>query len=237
MAFFCVFVAAAQTLRAQVNVPIYTDQLVSGFQNWGWATLDFSNPSMVHSGTSSISVTITGPWQGIQIYRDDMDSSLFSSISFWINGGASGGQQLQVFGMLDITNQIAWQRPGYPLPTLGTNTWQQVMIPLSSLGVGNTNNFTGIVVQDAIGAAQPVFYLDDIELVALPPPALAHLTVNAGQSLRTADARWFGLNTASGILSWTLRRPSRCSRTSAVRHYVFPAARMPMNTIGSRASP
>jgi len=196
MAFFCVFVAAAQTLRAQVNVPIYTDQLVSGFQNWGWATLDFSNPSTVHSGTSSISVTITGPWQGIQIYRDDMDSSLFSSISFWINGGASGGQQLQVFGMLDITNQIAWQRPGYPLPTLGTNTWQQVMIPLSSLGVGNTNNFTGIVVQDAIGAAQPVFYLDDIELVALPPPALAHLTVNAGQSLRTADARWFGLNTA-----------------------------------------
>jgi hypothetical protein len=39
--------------------------------------------------------------------------------------------------------------------------------------------------------------LDDIQLNAVvPPPALVHLTVNAGQPIRTADARWFGMNAA-----------------------------------------
>ncbi len=77
------------------------------------------------------------------------------------------------------------------------NTWQQYTVSLSALGVANTNNFTGFVIQDTAGSTEPTFYLDDIQLnAALPPPTVVHFTINAGQPIRTADARWFGLNAA-----------------------------------------
>ena len=55
----------------------------------------------------------------------------------------------------------------------------------------------GIMIQDASGGAQPVFYVADIQIVAAPAPAVVHLNVNAAQTLRAADARWFGVNMAN----------------------------------------
>jgi hypothetical protein len=52
------------------------------------------------------------------------------------------------------------------------------------------------VIQDRIGAAQATFYVDDIQLLATPAPALVHISLNATQAVRTAESRWFGLNTA-----------------------------------------
>jgi hypothetical protein len=39
------------------------------------------------------------------------------------------------------------------------------------------------------------FYVDDISFTAQPAPALQHLSVDASQTIRTADPRWFGVNT------------------------------------------
>jgi alpha-N-arabinofuranosidase len=189
--------AAAQSVRGQGDLSIYTDQLVNGFQNWGWATLNYANTTPVHTGSDSISVAITGPNQAIQIYHPDMDDSLYASISFWLNGGASGGQQLQVYGLLHADGSPnSGTGPRYPLGPLPANSFQQFTVPLSALGVANHSNFTGFVIQDRLGAAQPTFYVDDIQLNAVPVPSVTHLTVNAGQRLRAVDARWFGLNTA-----------------------------------------
>jgi alpha-L-arabinofuranosidase len=78
------------------------------------------------------------------------------------------------------------------------NTWQQYSVSLSALGVANVTNFTGFAIQDSAGSAESTFYVDDIQLnPVVPPPALTHFTINAGQPLRTADARWFGLNAAA----------------------------------------
>ena len=46
---------------------IYDDALENGWENWGWATLNYTNTSPVHSGSDSISVTISSANQGIQI--------------------------------------------------------------------------------------------------------------------------------------------------------------------------
>jgi hypothetical protein len=62
--------------------------------------------------------------------------------------------------------------------------------------VANVTNFSGFAIQDAAGGTEPTFYLDDIQLVSSTPPALTHLNVNAGLTLRTADARMFGMNVA-----------------------------------------
>jgi alpha-L-arabinofuranosidase len=187
----------AQIASAQSPLVVYSDHLVNGFQDWGWATHDYANPSPVFSGTASVSVTMTAPYQGLQIYHSDLDSHAYSNLTFAINGGASGGQRLQVYGLLHVgASGNVGQGQYYSLGTLPANAWQRFVIPLSALGVANKSNFTGFVIQDRAGAAQPTFYVDDIQLTVPPAPALAHLSLNATQAVRSVDARWFAVNTA-----------------------------------------
>jgi alpha-N-arabinofuranosidase len=178
---------------AQGNLPIYTDNLVNGFQNWSWATVNLTNTSPVHSGAYAISVTDGGNYQALVFEHSDFNTSLYTNLSFWVNGGSTGGQRVQVWGMLDGTNQV-----NYYAGSLPTNTWQPVTIPLSALGVANKPNCTGFEIQgDDGGAAQPTIYVDDVQLTAAPAPARVHLGVDAGQALQTVDARQFGLNTGT----------------------------------------
>ncbi len=183
---------AVRSAMAQANLPIYTDNLVNGFQNWSWATVNTENTSPTYAGSSdSISVTAGANYQALYLEHADFNTSPYASLSFWINGGASGGQKLQVQALLDGTGQGS-----YSLGALPTNTWEQITIPLSALGVAGKPNCSGIWIQGG-SAAQPTFYVDDIQLVAAPAPALVHLGLDAGQALRTVDARQFGLNTAT----------------------------------------
>ncbi len=185
--------AAPASGIAQSNLPIYTDNLVNGFQNWSWATVNLQNTSPIHSGIYSISVTDGGNYQALAFAHSDFNTSPYAYLGFWVNGGSAGGQQLQVWGLLDGANQSA-----YSLGALLANTWQQITVPLSALGVANKPNCSGFWIQgNDGGAAQPSFYVDDVQLEAGPAPALAHLGVDAGQALRTVDARQFGLNTAT----------------------------------------
>jgi hypothetical protein len=177
---------------AQDNLPIYTDNLVNGFQNWSWATVDLETDTPVHSGSYSVSVT-DGGGQALYLEHPDFNTGPYASLSFWADGGSTGGQQLQISGLLDSTNQ-----PAYKLGTaLASKSWQQFTIPLSALGVANRPNCTGFWIQGSTGSAQPTFYVDDIQLVAAPAPAVVHLEVDAGTVLQTVDARQFGLNTAT----------------------------------------
>jgi hypothetical protein len=177
---------------AQDNLPIYTDNLVNGFQNLGWATVNLANTSPVHSGAYSISVTDGGS-QTLVFEHSDFNTSPYTSLSFWINGGSGGSQKLKVWGMLDGTNQAA-----HTVGPLLTDTWQPITFSLSILGVANKPNCTGFCIQgNDGGAAQPTFYMDDVQLLAAPAPALVHLGVDAGQTLQTVDARQFGVNTAT----------------------------------------
>ncbi len=177
---------------AQTN--IYTDSLVNGWSDGSYGvTHSLVNTSPVHSGNDSISATITNAYGGIALNHSSMTVTGFVSISFWVHGGTIGGQQLQMYGNLSTGTQSARYHLAAPL----ANTWQQYIVSLSALGVGNATNFTGFAIQDAAGSIEPTFYLDDVQFNPLvPPPALVHFSVNASQPLRTADARWFGLNIA-----------------------------------------
>ena len=174
----------------QSDLSIYTDNLVNGFQNWSWATVNFQNQSPApHSGTYCISVTDAGN-QGLAFNRAAFNTTPYTSLSFWINGG-TGGQQVQVYGVLDNAGQA-----GYALAALAPG-WQQITIPLSTLHVANVPNCRGFTFQGNSGGAQATFYVDDLQLVAAPLPATVHLGVDATQTVGTVDARQFGLNTAT----------------------------------------
>jgi hypothetical protein len=156
----------ALSATGQTNQIIYDDALENGWQNWGWAELNYANTSPVHSGSDSISVTITQAWQGIQLYHPDQNSSAYSSISFWLDGGTTGGQKLQVYGLSDASGTAnSANGPRFALPPLPANGWQLFTVPLSSLGVADEPNFTGFVIQDSQGETQAAFYVDDISLV------------------------------------------------------------------------
>ncbi|HWF19159.1 MAG TPA: alpha-L-arabinofuranosidase [Verrucomicrobiae bacterium] len=187
--FAIAFLLTGLRASGQANLPIYTDNLVNGFQNWSWAANNLSNTSPVHSGSQSISVS-SEAWQALSFYHPDFDTTPYTNLTFWINGGA-GGQIIQVVGELSQVSQAA-----YVLPALAPNIWQQITIPLSTLGVADKTNFDRFSLQLTASGASNTFYVDEMQLTAKPAPALVHINVSVNQILRTVDARFFGVNTA-----------------------------------------
>ena len=152
---------------AQTDQQIYTDSLQNNWQDWSWScTDDFTNTSVVHAGANAISVTLTGAWGAFSFHHNDMDSSPYTSLSFWINGGPAGGQRLQLVALLGDTSG-GTVAGASNLVALAANTWQQVTVSLAALGVANQPTLTRFSLQDLTGSSQPVFYLDDIKLKGL----------------------------------------------------------------------
>jgi alpha-N-arabinofuranosidase len=176
--------------RAQSDQTIYADALANGWQNWSWATVNLTSTQPVQAGNNSISVSATA-YQALYLHQTPFGSSLYSNLVFWINGGATGGQLLEVQATLNGIAQTV-----VALPALAANTWQQFSIPLSSLGVQSKPNFDGFWIQDRSGTTQPTFYVDTISLKAVGVPSVVNIGVSTTQTGRTVDARMFGLNAA-----------------------------------------
>ena len=206
-----VLFGTAACLFAQADQPIYTDSLQNGWQNWGWATLNYNNTTPVHSGADSISVTIGTAWQAIYIAHNAFDSSSYTNLTFWINGGSSGGQQLLVQGHAGGAAQASVN-----LAPLAANTWVKVSVSLADLGIANRPDMDGFWIQDRVGGTQPTFYLDDITLVAgtSPPPPSTNspvvITVDAGLNRHPISPLIYGVAFANSNqlsdLNFTLNR-------------------------------
>lgn len=189
---FCgVALLAAIALRAQTNYSIYSDGLNNGFQNWSWGTNNFSNGSPVHSGTNSISFN-SAAWDAISVWHQDLNPGMYTNLNFWINGGATGGQRVQIYVQY---NNLTNTSPSYQLPVLVAGAWRQFVIPFGALGIAGVTNVSRITFQITSSGSISPFYLDDINLSVNPPTAI-HLQIDAAKTIRAADARWFGLNTA-----------------------------------------
>lgn len=206
------------TAVGQSNQIIYDDALENGWQDWGWATHNYANTSPVFAGSDSVSVTV-GAWQGLQIVHQDENSTPYGSVSFWINGGTSGGQKLQVYGLLDASgNLTSSPGPDFTLAPLPTNSWVQMTVPLSALGVANHANFTGFVIQDRLGQAQPIFYVDNIVLVTNstsggssgPTNGAVTIQINAQANRHAISPQIYGVAFASASqlsdLNFTMNR-------------------------------
>lgn len=179
-----------------INLPtvsgfdIYADALQNGWDNWSFnGTFSLTNNSPVQAGSASIGATLTQANAAIYLHHSAMDTSPFQNLVFWINGGASGGQKLQVKARLNGVDQTP-----YPLANLTANTWAQITIPLASLGADNKLNLDGILIQDAGNQAWPVFYVDSMVLTYAPPPATITLSVDAATPIRTLPGLIHGYN-------------------------------------------
>jgi hypothetical protein len=178
---------------ATTNTPmsVYTDSLQTGWQNWSWATVNLAATSPVHSGTKSIAITMYA-WSGFYLHLDAFDSTPYAALTFWINGGATGGQSIQLQATLSGQPQTA-----YPIGPLKANTWTQVTVPLSALGVDVRPDLDGFWLQDVTGGNQSVFYVDDISLTASntppPPPVPAVVNVDAAAGRHAINPLIYGV--------------------------------------------
>jgi len=139
---------------------IYQDELAEGWQNWSWATVNLASAAPVRRGSSAVSVT-AGGWQALYLQRTALQNTAgFAALAFWIHGGETGGQTLQVFGLRDGVAQVA-----KPIPAPAAGVWTRVVIPLAELGLAGAYDFNGLWIQNANGSSLSAFHVDDIALV------------------------------------------------------------------------
>jgi hypothetical protein len=143
-------------------ISIYSDALAADWADWSWSTTNnFSITSPVKAGTNSLGATFTAGWAGISFRKGTgVNTNGYNAIQFWVHGG-SGTNKSLVF-----TSQT---EDGAGTSTSNTfvataGVWNQITIPLSSLGSPST--IKRINFQNNSASAQSVIYFDDIRLVS-----------------------------------------------------------------------
>ncbi len=180
-------------------LPIYTDQLAEGWQDWSWDTdHNLATSAPVQSGSRSIAVNFKKAWAGLYLHMDPpLEVGDYSEICFYIHGGSKGNQRVNV---------VINQNTKMPVTiTAVANTWTKVSIPLSN--VGSPSNISDIVWQEATGGQQPTFYLDEITLAssgpaptATPLPGGLQLSVDAAAAQHPISPDIYGMNFADEAL-------------------------------------
>jgi alpha-N-arabinofuranosidase len=172
------------------GMAIYQEGLVNGWNNWSWASVNTGSTATVHTGATAIAVDADA-YEALYLQHAALLTEPFESLRFWIHGGATGGQTLN---LIALRNGVA--QPPVPIGPLAAGTWQEFVIPLAQLGVSNVNDVAGLWLQESAGVTQPTYFVDDVSLEFAPPPAVVTVNVDPRKRFRTVDRRMFGLNAA-----------------------------------------
>jgi hypothetical protein len=170
------------------NIVYGTMNYNNGWQDWGWVPHYVTN-NPTFNGTNCMVFAASSSWQAWYLEHDPIDTTIYTNLTFWLNGGSKGGQTVGV----QAEAGSSWGTRIYV--TAPTNSWQQFTFSLASLGVANVTNLAGIEIWNN-STLQSNFYIAGITLIAAPTPAIVHVSVNATNPVRTVDARVFGINTA-----------------------------------------
>ena len=164
---------------AAADLSIYSDSLAADWSDWSWGvTKNLGNAAPAHSGSGSVAVTLTAGWSAFYLHPNTpVNTASYDQIRFWVHGGSSGGQKLQLVANGSQTYSF----------TTSANAWTLVSVPLSALG--SPANLTDIYWQDSSGGAQATFYLDDISLVQRPLAPTADLPIYT-EALGDSWADW-----------------------------------------------
>jgi hypothetical protein len=169
---FLTFVVVAwESSRAQTNEIIYSNTLQNGWADWSWnSAISFASTIAVRPGDSH-SISVSSSNYGA-LYLNvsgttELDSSRFTNVSFWLNGGTAGGQVLTLDAILGTSAEPTTVSVG----PLTANAWKQYTISLSSLGVANVPDLDGFWFQINISNSVPAYYVADMVLVGALPGA------------------------------------------------------------------
>ncbi|MFN8445552.1 MAG: glycoside hydrolase family 44 protein [Caldilineaceae bacterium] len=198
----CILPAGRSAAVVDADFTVFGDTLTTNWQDWSWQTThSFDATSPTHTGTHSISVHHDAAWTGFSLRApDQIETSGYEAIEFWIYG-AAGGTQIVFYTQAndggDASTQVAVSAPA--------GSWTKNHILLSDLG--NPATIARLNWQEASGAAQATYYLDDIRLVSntagtgtptvtptLPANADITLTVNVNADRHPISDLIYGMN-------------------------------------------
>jgi hypothetical protein len=148
---------------------VYTDSFQSPWSSdgWGFSALTFNNTTPVHAGTASIKVTFNQSWGIVRLTRSVFNVGSHHDLKLWVHGGTTGGQGVSVTARLagDVWSSINYR---IPQTSFVANTWTEVTIPLTALGLSSASDMIGFAIGNygftptTAAPTQPTFYIDDI---------------------------------------------------------------------------
>ncbi|HPF98480.1 MAG TPA: hypothetical protein PLE77_00315 [Kiritimatiellia bacterium] len=195
------------------EVPLYLDY---GTGPWyhdgnggGW--IDPSSTSYVLSNQYAMRVGLPSN-NALAILRvvasNYMDTTGFTNLEFWINGGATNNHKIYMAVRLE---ENTWPG-GVPLEdyvTVQSNTWSHVQIPLAHLGAANVTNLAWVFFKNTNATAIPLFSVDNVKLLKPWPPTAPVISVNASNAVSSAiSRRMFGVN----VCTWDTLLTNSTSR-------------------------
>lgn len=189
------------------------------------AAPDFSETTVVHGGSVAISYAAAGYGALSWCAPGSLATSDYSGITFWVNGGASGGQNLRlVFGLSSnvVASALLADLLGHPI---AANTWVQVTASLDSAPMQYSGSFDQISIQDysgnAVGNPQPTVYFDDVSLIGRVSAA-DEIFKNGFEPVTTAATIQIeqGVNACGGLTAerYTWQDTNGLTRSATLSH-------------------
>lgn len=175
----CLFFLLLLAGPVRADIGVYDDTLLGGWLDWSWGgvTRNFASNDPVRTGTKAISVTYTEGWSGLKFSGfSKADVTGHDTLRFWVHGGTTGGQKVQVLlgdGSAGTQASVTF------FPVAGE--WTQIEVPLFSLGTPALVSY--IQWFNATPGSQPTFYLDDVSFVSLGVPTPTPTMVPDGVSV------------------------------------------------------
>ena len=185
---------------------VYGDALQGGFKDHSWAhAADYSLAATPAYGGSGKSIRfVARSWGGLQIVADNTEFNVadYDSVTFQVNGGSSGAQQLQVY-VCDNYGAITGAYPLAPLVAGGAipkNSWAQATLDFNTILL-TTGTFNCLVIMDADGnndaSGQAAVYIDQIvftpRTTPLPSGATVNVNVNFAGNVHPISPLIFGV--------------------------------------------
>ncbi len=179
---------AAAAPAAAAALTVYDDALRNGFQDYSYGGgSDFANTDPVHGGSASIAFT-GNAFNAVSFAHPGGDLSTvdYPALHFWVHGGAAGGQQLRVIVQHDDAVVADAELDDLIQGgAIAAGEWREIGVMFAAPPLGYGGVFDRIDLQSDVAGAQPILYLDDVELRAeadivfadgfdggdLPPPS------------------------------------------------------------------
>jgi hypothetical protein len=114
----------------------------------------------------AIRVSYTG-FDGVKFHHAPFNTRPFDRITFYANGGETGGQKIAV-GAACSEKNVANSTPLAPLPA---KKWVSVTIPLSKIGLADRPDMTSFWIQGHSDKPQPAVFIDEVRLLKRGEPA------------------------------------------------------------------
>ncbi len=152
------------------DLVIYDDTSENGFDpNCSFdAAPDFAETAVVHGGSRGIRFDAAQYGAVSWCTPGSLSTTSYRALTFWVNGGAAGGQDLTlVLGLAGnpVASASLVALLGQPIPT---GTWVPVTASFDTMPMQYSGNFDQISIQDNSGNLpgnqQPAVYFDDVTL-------------------------------------------------------------------------